>query len=170
MSQKVATFLSSCPAPKTQDRFLVHIPGVINSHLRVSSTTFPQQSRSVMTVNVSGQPVYIPGKSQVPGVWTCVLDESINNDANYQIQLLKRLVVSFATETIGYALISPIIFITDQETGQNPQYWGTLMGAWLESVEQVPLSWAAPHTPIQWKLTFRYTSIVRLPLDDELPI
>lgn len=170
MSQKVATFLSSCPAPKTQDRFIVYIPGVSNSHLRVSSTTFPQQFRSAMTVSVSGQPIHIPGKSQVPGIWTCILDESINNDASYQIQLLKRLVVSSATETIGYTLITPIIFITDQETGQIPQYWGTLMGAWLESVDPMTLSWSTPQTPIQWKLTFRYSSILRLPLDDELPI
>ena len=170
MSHKVSTFISSCPAPKTLNRFIVFIPGIFNSHVRVSSTTFPQQSRSVISLSVSGQPVHLPGKSQVPGTWSFVVDESSDNKMNYYVQLLKRLVVSFATETVGYVLLTPMIFITDQESGDNPQYWGTLMGAWVESVEPLNLNWASSDQPVKWNVTMRYSSILRLPLDDELPI
>lgn len=166
MSHKVTTFAAGCPGPKTIDRFQVFIPGVINSPLRVSSTAYPQQNRSVIKLSVSGQPVFLPGKSQVPGAWTCILEESQLEDAATQIQLLKKRVQTDGHRVQEYSLIEPIIFITDQSTGLIPTYFCTLKGAWLSSIDPLQLDWSQPGTPIKWKLTFQYSWIDRSYLDE----
>lgn len=88
MSYKATAFSFSI-VPKTQSRFLVFIPGILNSPLRVHQTTMPQETVDVVPLNIAGQTVNMPGKDQYSGKWSCTAYESILTDLRLQISLLK---------------------------------------------------------------------------------
>lgn len=76
MSLKAAVFRTLVPAPKTQSKYSVYIPKVSLSPILVSDCVFPFEQKTEYSINVGGQPIYIPGKSQVPGEWTCTITET----------------------------------------------------------------------------------------------
>lgn len=171
MSYKAQILYSTgLQAPKTVDKFLVSIPGILDSPIRVFSTALPQKKRTELVVNVTGQPVILPGKSVVEGHWTCRVYESVEEDVATQIQELKRRIVTDPLGKVaGYSLFDIPLFVTDQFTGAIPTYWNTLIGAWLQSVDDLSLDWSSPNKPVAWNLKFCYSDIRRSYLDEQYP-
>lgn len=162
MSIKVNAFSTILPAPQTIDKFVVWIPGILDSPMRVSSATLPQSKQGVNEINFTGQPVRIPTKEQYPGTWTCRMTESALGDIAYQISTMKKnqYVIDSKTECVqSFKMINPVIFITDEVTGAVPTFHCILEGAFIESINEVHLDWSQPGTPLQWDITFRYTKI-----------
>lgn len=165
MSYKAQILYSTgLETPQTIERFLVKLPHILDSPIRVYSTVIPQKVRTEMVVNICGQPVTLPSKDKVANTWTCKAYETAGLDVHAQIELLKKDINTSAKgNVLGYQLQDIPIFITDRWTGLAPVYWTTLKGAWLKSVGEPTLDWSQPNTPLTWALTFCYSDIQTLP-------
>lgn len=143
--------------PQVASNYMVLIPGIIDAPLRCHTTSLPSVTRNENVISVSGQPVYIPGKTQIQGTWSCTLYESELGDVYRQVALLRKsqMLVNDVTDTpMGYKFFNIHIFLLNSL--DIPVVGRVLGGSWLVNVEPLNLDASTPDAPVSYVLTFRY--------------
>lgn len=91
MSRKVDTFSTIIQQPQVLSNYAVWIPTAPQSLVVCSECNLPQENYTDDQININGQPVYIPTRSQVDGNWSCTLDEGIIPLSAASISVLRGL-------------------------------------------------------------------------------
>ena len=172
MSYKATAFSTAYLGPQFLNRFAVYIPHIYTSPLFVSSASLPSETHPENKIFVSGQPLRLPSRLQVPGSWVCTLEENMISSSAAQLRILKEKSnldssVGFFKNThkldkrLNVKLQDIYIFLLDSATGLIPVNGCLLKYAWLQSIEPVQLN-ASSTDVLKWKLTFSYSSIVSI--------
>lgn len=123
----------------------------------VSAADLPRETYQESAIWVGGQPVYVPVKTQVPGVWSCTLDESMAATSRLQVQLLLSTHILKIGNTIHVKPMDILVMLTDESTGAIPVHTVMLKNAWIQTQDNVRLDWAKATEPLKWNLRFRYS-------------
>jgi len=157
MSHKVTVFSTVCPHPQSLSKFTVVFPEMPTLSMFVSAADLPQETYQESEIWVGGQPVVLPVKTQVPGVWNCTLDESMLSTSKIQLQLLLATHVLSIGNNIAVNPVDILVMLTDESTGLIPLHTVMLKDAWLQTRDTVRLDWSKATEPLKWSLKFRYT-------------
>lgn len=156
MSLKLTTFATALPAPKTSEKFLVQLPNLKQSLLRVSAASLPYAKRDEGAIWLLGRPLYLPKWTDQSGEWTCTITEDMAMSASIQITALERHINNLSVENRNIH-----IYITDQITGLVPHLAVTLRYVWLKSVTPLSLDWSKPEQVLSYQLIFKFSGLKR---------
>lgn len=156
MSLKGQSFHLSLIRPQVESGFVIYIPGVMSSLTRCYAASLPFEVRNEQVLNISGENVYLPTKSQVMSEWTCTLYESDLMDMVNALDKLKKSEVVDVQGVISSYGLHDVYVMTTNCVGA-PTYGKVLRYAWIKSVEPINLSADAPNKAVSYKVTFRYS-------------
>lgn len=161
MSIRVAAFELACPQPHTICSFRVWIPGIVTSPFIVTGATIPFETVNEIQVWTRGQAIYLPTKKQVPGEWTCTIEETMFVSTIRMLEGLQKKTQKYSNGVSIASLFNVIVSIMDDQTNSLPQHTTVLRGAWIKSISPLNVK-SESVDPIKWNVSFRYSSILQL--------
>lgn len=89
MSRKVDLFKTVITQPQPLSSFVVWMPIAPTSAILCTECTLPFESYQEDSININGQQVYYPTRTQVTGAWECTFEEATIPVAAPTVALLK---------------------------------------------------------------------------------
>lgn len=156
MSLKIQNYTNVNVGPQTSNLFEVSLfrgqELFQNIKFLISNASIPFITYKSDTIYRKGLKVVVPTLEEVSGKWSCMLDENVSMDSLNYILALQDMISRDET-TLFDIHISLLDFYT-----RSPLVTVILRDCWLESVQNVNLSWDSIQA-IKYNLTFVYNNI-----------